>query len=98
MCETNIVVSPFLARISIGALAAAWLIFSKGVPGSVLDEIYAHTTNAGIVFRALSTCGERAYRTGKSRWRGDADLELPQREPRGKPLIRFQCRCVACAA
>jgi hypothetical protein len=98
MCQTKIVVSPFLARVSIGALAAAaWLIFSLGVPGSFLDEVCAHTANGRFVFGALSACGERAYRTAKSRWRGGADLEPRQSKLRDERLIHFQGRCIACA-
>jgi hypothetical protein len=77
MCQTEIVVSPSLAKVSIGALAVtAWLIFSIGMPGSLLDEVCAHTTNARIVIRAWSTCGERAYRSSKSWRRGDADCRI----------------------
>jgi hypothetical protein len=99
MCQTKNAVSPPLARFAIGALAAAaWLVFSIGVPECLLNEVCAHATNAKIVIQAWPTCGERAYCGGKSWRRGGAELELRQDEPRDKPLIHFQCRSRACAA
>jgi hypothetical protein len=91
MCQTENVISPPLARAAIGALAAtAWLIFSIGVPESLLNGVCGHAVNAKIVIRAWPTCGERAYCGDKSRRWGGAELELSQDEPRGRPLIAFK--------
>jgi hypothetical protein len=96
MYQTRYVVGSFLARVLIGALAAtAWLILSTGAPGSVLDEVCAHTPSARAVSRAVSTCWERASGTPTSRWCGGAGLNLRQSELRGMPLLSLQSGCEA---
>lgn len=93
MRQAENVVSFSLLRVSIGALAAtAWLIFSIGVPESLVDEVCGHAVNAKIAIGAWPTCKEQAYRGGDSQRRGGAELELRQDEPRGEPMIHFQCR------
>jgi len=93
MCQADNVVSPFLLRVSIGALAAtAWLMISIGVPESRVDEVCGHAANARIAIRAWSTCEEWAYRGDMRRRRGGAEVELRQHGPRGKLLTHFQCR------
>jgi hypothetical protein len=80
MWPTKIVIRSCLARSSLWPLAVtAWLILSAIVPGNARSEVRANAEDANIVLRALSGCGERAYRSYKSRRFGGVDLEMSER-------------------